>query len=105
MKSEGFKNCRRLLKFGQSGDFSPNLVTLHRRVPVNYFAKLKTSADCSKPFLYVGLLDRQTNIPGGRLSIVISILKICFLKNGPIPASFSLFSSFQYTVDSKQMFN
>ena len=26
-------------------------------------------------------------------------------KNGPFPASFSLFSSFQYTVDSKQMFN
>ena len=25
--------------------------------------------------------------------------------NGPSPASFSLFSSFQYTVDSKQMFN
>ena len=29
---------------------------------------------------------------------------IVFL-NGPFPASFSLFSSFQYTVDSKQMFN
>ena len=28
-----------------------------------------------------------------------------FKKNGPIPASFSLFSTFQYTVDSKQMFN
>ena len=28
-----------------------------------------------------------------------------FLKNGPFPASFSLFSSFQYTVDSKQMFD
>ena len=28
-----------------------------------------------------------------------------FFKNGPFPASFSLFSSFQYTVDSKQMFN
>ena len=28
-----------------------------------------------------------------------------FYKNGPFPASFSLFSSFQYTVDSKQMFN
>ena len=28
-----------------------------------------------------------------------------FLKNGPFPASFSLFLSFQYTVDSKQMFN
>ena len=26
-------------------------------------------------------------------------------KNGPFLASFSLFSSFQYTVDSKQMFN
>ena len=26
-------------------------------------------------------------------------------KNGPFPASFSLFSSFQYTVDSKQMFD
>ena len=25
--------------------------------------------------------------------------------NGPFPASFSLFLSFQYTVDSKQMFN
>ena len=25
--------------------------------------------------------------------------------NGPFPASFSLFSSFQYTVDSIQMFN
>ena len=25
--------------------------------------------------------------------------------NGPFPASFSLFSSFQYTVDSKQIFN
>ena len=29
---------------------------------------------------------------------------ICFL-NGPYPASFSLFSSFQYKVDSQQMFN
>ena len=29
----------------------------------------------------------------------------CFFKNGPFPASFSLFSSFQYTVDSKQLFN
>ena len=28
-----------------------------------------------------------------------------FFKNGPNPASFSLFSSFQYTVDSEQMFN
>ena len=28
-----------------------------------------------------------------------------FFKNGPFPASFSIFSSFQYTVDSKQMFN
>ena len=27
------------------------------------------------------------------------------LKNGPFPASFSLFLSLQYTVDSKQMFN
>ena len=27
------------------------------------------------------------------------------LKNGPVPASFSLFSNFQYTIDSKQMFN
>ena len=38
------------------------------------------------------------------------VLKQCdwlniFLKNGPFPASFSFFSSFQYTVDSKQMFN
>ena len=30
---------------------------------------------------------------------------IFFKKNGPFLASFSLFSSFQYTVDSKQMFN
>ena len=30
---------------------------------------------------------------------------IYFFKNGPYPASFSLFLSFQYTVDSKQMFN
>ena len=28
-----------------------------------------------------------------------------FKKNGPFPASFYLFSSFQYTVDSKQMSN
>ena len=28
-----------------------------------------------------------------------------FFKNGPFPASFSSFSSFQYTIDSKQMFN
>ena len=28
-----------------------------------------------------------------------------FKKNGPFPSSFSLFLSFQYTVDSKQMFN
>ena len=32
-------------------------------------------------------------------------LIICFFKNGPFPASFSLFSSLQYTVDRKQMFN
>ena len=31
-------------------------------------------------------------------------LRVFFKKNGPFPASFSLFSSFQYTVDSKQMF-
>ena len=32
--------------------------------------------------------------------------ELIFLKkNGPFPASFSLFSSFQYTVDSIQMFN
>ena len=30
---------------------------------------------------------------------------IFLLKNGPFPASFSLFSSFQYTVDSIQMFD
>ena len=28
-----------------------------------------------------------------------------FFLNGPFPASFSLFLSFQYTVDSEQMFN
>ena len=32
-------------------------------------------------------------------------IKMFFFKNGPFPASFSLFLSFQYTVDSKQMFN
>ena len=32
-------------------------------------------------------------------------LLLLFLKNGPFLASFSLFSSFQYTVDSRQMFN
>ena len=30
---------------------------------------------------------------------------VFFKKNGPSPTSFSLFSSFQNTVDSKQMFN
>ena len=30
---------------------------------------------------------------------------IYFFLNGPFPASFSLFLSFQYTVDSKQLFN
>ena len=30
---------------------------------------------------------------------------LCLLKNGPFPATFSLFLSFKYTVDSKQMFN
>ena len=30
---------------------------------------------------------------------------ILFLKNGPFPASFPLFSSFQHTVDSIQMFD
>ena len=34
-----------------------------------------------------------------------SFRKIFFSKNGPFPASFYLFSSFQYTVDSKQTFN
>ena len=33
------------------------------------------------------------------------LLFVFFFKNGPFPASFSLFLSFQYTVDSKQMFN
>ena len=28
IQNEGFKNCQGLLKFSQSGDFSPNLVTL-----------------------------------------------------------------------------
>ena len=33
-----------------------------------------------------------------------SLFFFFFFKNGPFPASFPLFSSFQYTVDSKQMF-
>ena len=32
-------------------------------------------------------------------------LNTSVFKNGPSPTSFSLFSSFQYTVDSKKMFN
>ena len=37
----------------------------------------------------------------------MSVIRITFFLflNGPFPASFSLFSSFQYTVDSKQMFD
>ena len=31
--------------------------------------------------------------------------RMLFLKNGAFPTSFPLLSSFQYTVDSKQMFN
>ena len=34
-----------------------------------------------------------------------TFVRIFFKKNGPYPASFSLFLSFQYTVDSKQMVN
>ena len=34
-----------------------------------------------------------------RLKVVVVV------KSGPFPASFNLFSSFQSTVDSKQMFN
>ena len=36
--------------------------------------------------------------------ITTTLNKLVFL-NGPFPASFSLFLSFQNTVDSKQMFN
>ena len=35
----------------------------------------------------------------------MSFFPSLFLKNEPFPVSFSLFSSFQYIVDSKQMFN
>ena len=45
-----------------------------------------------------------------RLALVVcdqykspNVYKSFFLKNGPLPASFSLFLSFQYTVDSKKM--
>ena len=37
--------------------------------------------------------------------IVSNLINLLFFLKGPFPASFSLFSSFQYTVDSKQMFN
>ena len=47
-------------------------------------------------------------LPGAQVSKVEqsnkSHIHFLFFK-GPFPASFSLFSSFQYTVDSKQMFN
>ena len=42
--------------------------------------------------------------------IAIAVVKLFFMSrtlfflNGPFPASFSLVSSFQYTVDSKQIF-
>ena len=45
-----------------------------------------------------------TNI-AQRMKIKMQVPISYFFKNGPFPASFSLFSSFQYTVDSKQMFN
>ena len=38
-----------------------------------------------------------------RPGLVSGSFKKFFLKNGPFPATFSLFSSFQYTDDSKQM--
>jgi len=39
------------------------------------------------------------------LNIIQTFDDVIFLKNGAFSASFSLFLSFQYTVDSKQMFN
>ena len=42
---------------------------------------------------------KKTNVSAARPSPFNVFL------NGPFPASFSLFSAFQYTVDSKQMFN
>ena len=44
---------------------------------------------------------------GSALSVSCTLREdsVYFLKNGPFPVSFSLFSSFQYTVDSTQMFD
>ena len=39
------------------------------------------------------------------VKMTIAQTTLVFLKNGPFPSSFSLFLSFQYTVDSKQIFN
>ena len=41
--------------------------------------------------------------PQTHICIPICVFKIGFYKNGPFPASFSLFSYFQFTVDSRQM--
>ena len=39
------------------------------------------------------------------MNCIIHLMMYVFVLNGPFPPSFSLFSSFQYTVDSKKMFN
>ena len=48
------------------------------------------------------LLKHKVNVE--RQSLAINHASI-FLKNGQFPASFSLFSSFQHTVESKQILN
>ena len=50
-------------------------------------------------------IPRQMLVPYTFLLILFSHCFKVFFKKGPYPVFFSLFSSFQYTVDNNQMFN
>ena len=92
--------------YGQKSIFFPKRPSL----VLNEKPSLVTSPISYSP-TYWATYSRLDRIRRSSLSWILWINHLinlcfhCFFLNGPFPASFSLFSSFRYTVDSKQMFN
>ena len=87
----------------QAKQLSPN--KQNRRSAVQWYFPLRSKwvfSDIPRFQLCLGPRPWLLNVLLKRLFVVHLLF---FFKYGPFPASFSLFSSFQYTVDSKQMFN
>ena len=68
--------------------------------PSMYMAILLPSVSVRAQWVYLGTLPAWCSLTHSLFRIIVILFK-----NGPSPASFSLFTSFQYTFDSKQMFN